>query len=218
MKFDLPNKRPLSEAQFRHARATLSENIAKSDRESPWSHFHAKGRAALAFGLILGAVLLAPGVGAGRILDALGLTTPEYAALEQEWRNALDEGAKSDPNSSFANLSPDEFRSRLDAAAQTDRFSVESVTLLQPRGLAPMIVVRTDEPSVFAKAVPELLRSIDPKAPGDDTSGWAFEGIFLKALDGTGDPFLLVYNHWRGADAGGGQWARSPELLPFAHG
>ena len=47
--------------------------------------------------------------------------------------------------------------------------------------------------------------------------GWAFEGFF-EARDTEGVPVLAVFNYWRGPDRGGGQWARSEDLYPYAHG
>ena len=58
----------------------------------------------------------------------------------------------------------------------------------------------------------------EPRHTGDDRKGWAYEGFYLEARDRWDTPFLVVFNHWRGRHAGGGQWARSANLRPFAHG
>ena len=71
----------------------------------------------------------------------------------------------------------------------------------------------------MAHAAPRNLRRLDPKvATGDDRSGWRYEGFYFEADDEHGVPFLLVFNFLRGPHAGGGQWARSDALFPFAHG
>jgi hypothetical protein len=136
--------------------------------------------------------------------------------MENEWRQALDDGAKQNPDAKFANLAPAELLDRLETASKQDQFEVVSVTFLKPKGVAPLVVVRAQDESAFAKRVPALLASIDPKAPDqDDRVGWAFEGFFFKAVDANDNPFLAIENHWRDDGAGGGQWARSPDLLPF---
>jgi hypothetical protein len=63
------------------------------------------------------------------------------------------------------------------------------------------------------------MRRIDPKrSTGDDRTGWTYEAFYFEGRDNSGTPFLVVFNHWRGQDAGGGQWASEPELYPFDHG
>ena len=110
-------------------------------------------------------------------------------------------------------------RRRLDAAARRNDFEVASLRLLRPRGLAPRIVARTKHYVELAHAAPRILRRLDPKvATGDDRSGWRYEGFYFEADDEHGVPFLLVFNFLRGPHAGGGQWARSDALFPFAHG
>jgi hypothetical protein len=92
------------------------------------------------------------------------------------------------------------------------------VDLLRPRQLAPRIVVRTGDYLRVTRAMPEILRAIDPKArTNDDRTGWRYEGFYFEADDGHGVPFALAFNFWRGSSAGGGQWARSERLYPFAH-
>lgn len=49
-------------------------------------------------------------------------------------------------------------------------------------------------------------------------TGWAYEGFCFEAQDADGQPFLIVFNHWRGPHASGGRWAASRTLFPFAHG
>jgi hypothetical protein len=105
-----------------------------------------------------------------------------------------------------------------EAAAERD-FQVVEARWLEPVQAAPLLVVQAEDPRRFAQEVPALLRSLDPRAPvGEDWEGWAFEGFFFEAWDARGVPFLAVFNHWRGSDRGGGQWARSEDLYPFEHG
>jgi hypothetical protein len=79
--------------------------------------------------------------------------------------------------------------------------------------------VQASDEHALARAVPAILRLIDPKArTGDDRTGWAYEGFLFEARDENGTPFLSVFNWWRGPHGGGGQWAADASLLPFAHG
>jgi glycosyltransferase involved in cell wall biosynthesis len=135
------------------------------------------------------------------------------------WRFELRKRAQEAPRQRFDNLSPQVLRRRLDAAARRYDFEVVSFRLLRPRQLAPRIVVRTRHDVELVHAVPRILRRLDPKAgTGDDRTGWRYEGFWFEADDEHGDPLLAVFNFWRGPHAGGGQWARSDELFPFAHG
>jgi hypothetical protein len=64
-----------------------------------------------------------------------------------------------------------------------------------------------------------VLRRLDPKRRTvDDRTGWAWEGFYFEARDAKGVPFLAVFNFWRGAHAGGGEWARDESLYPFPNG
>src|SRR5207247_101479 len=110
-------------------------------------------------------------------------------------------------------------RRELGAAARSHDFEVVSFRLLRPRRLAPRIVVRTTHYLELAHATRGILRRLDPKAAtGDDRTGWRYEGFYFEADDEHGVPFLVVFNFLRGPHAGGGQWARSDPLFPFAHG
>ena len=90
--------------------------------------------------------------------------------------------------------------------------------LLRPGQLAPEIAVRTTHYLALARALPGILRNLDPHSAQSDTRGWSYEGFFFEAQDENGAPFLAVYNFWRGQHNGGGQWARSEPLFPFPHG
>lgn len=216
MQIHFPSKQPLSAEQRDQIRMVLDQAI---ERPTP-SRFSARVRprwgVAVALVVIAGAVgLLAPGVG---LLAALSPNEEPYVALENDWREALAKGAKSNPGATFENLSPAELNKRLERAARDQGFTVVSLELLKPVGLAPLIVIKTSDPSRVVRGFPELWRSIDPHQGFDDRTGWAFEGIFLKAIDDDNEPFLVAFNHWRGHPAGGGGWARSPDLSPFEHG
>jgi hypothetical protein len=141
------------------------------------------------------------------------------AATKREWQQTLAENAADDPTSRFANLSEDEFLARLREASDKYDFRVVRIRLLEPLQAAPFVVVEADDPAAPSRNVPAILHLLDPQAPvGEDWEGWAFEGFFFEARDADGIPFLAVYNHWRGSDRGGGQWARREDLYPFEHG
>jgi hypothetical protein len=50
------------------------------------------------------------------------------------------------------------------------------------------------------------------------STGSTSRRVAVSASWPTGVPFLAVFNHWRGSNRGGGEWARSEELYPFPHG
>jgi hypothetical protein len=135
------------------------------------------------------------------------------------WRADLRSAALAAPGDHFKNLSRSTLFDRLRIQAVRKNFAVVSVQLLRPRQLAPLVVVEAVDKRAFVAATPAILKAIDPKrATGDDRTGWAYEGFLLEAVDSSGVPFLVVFNHWRGPHAGGGQWASDPALFPFAHG
>jgi hypothetical protein len=151
------------------------------------------------------------------------MASPEEAAAvlaqaKQEWRETLAANAEDDPAARFDNLTEDEFLARLQEAAQEYGFRVVETRWLRPLQTAPLVVVEADDPGSLARDVPAILRLLDPQAAvGEDWQGWSFEGFFFEARDQSGSPFLAFYNHWRGSDRGGGQWARSENLYPFPH-
>jgi hypothetical protein len=53
-------------------------------------------------------------------------------------------------------------------------------------------------------------------APAEAGQAGPYEGFYLEAQDTHGTPFLAIFNYWRGTHVGGGQWASSESLLPFA--
>jgi hypothetical protein len=140
------------------------------------------------------------------------------ARLREHWERQIRSRAIESPREHFANLSPETLKKRLAEAARDHGFQVASIKLLRPRQLAPEIAVRTTHYLALARALPGILRSLDPHSGQSDTRGWSYEGFFFEAQDEGGVPFLAVYNFWRGQHKGGGQWARSEPLFPFPHG
>ena len=135
-----------------------------------------------------------------------------------EWVREITSRARADPQQPFANLPVPVFRARLAALSRRYDFEVTSIQLRHPRQLAPNIVVRTRHYVELARATPAIVRQLDPKArTNDDRTGWRYEGFFFEADDEHGVPFLAAFNFWRGPGGGGGQWARSERLYPFAH-
>ena len=135
------------------------------------------------------------------------------------WKSEIRKKVQADPKTRFQNPNTDVFLQRVSDAAARYHFEVVSVELLRPRQLAPKVIVRTTHYLDLARDTPEILRSLDPKAAtSDDRTGWKFEGFYFEAQDEHGVPFLTVFNSMRGPRAGGGQWARSERLYPFAHG
>jgi len=141
------------------------------------------------------------------------------AQIEREWRADLHIGAVADPKRQFASPPRGVLLARLRQAKVRYGFRVVRVEVLHPRQAAPLVVVRSKQKRALARATPAILRLLDPKAHSIvDRAGWAYEGFLFKALDVSGIPFLLTFNHWRGPSAGGGQWAVDESLYPFEHG
>lgn len=143
------------------------------------------------------------------------------SAMQKTWRSHLRAGARSYPEEHFHNLSRATFDRRLRGAARRYHFTVVRVTVLHPRQAAPFVVVRTRDEHALSAATPAILRLIDPKArTNNDRTGWAYEGFLFEARNRQNIPFLATFNWWRGVlgEVGGGQWAASQNLYPFAHG
>ena len=136
---------------------------------------------------------------------------------EAAWERELRRRAREAPAERFENLSQSALRARLRELADRHEFEVVSVRFLRPRQLAPKIAVRTERYADFARAMREIFPRLDPHSGTLDDEGWSYEGFFLEARDERDVPFLLVFNFWRGRHPGGGQWARSEPLYPFAH-
>src|SRR5947209_8545964 len=61
----------------------------------------------------------------------------------EEWRRALQAGARAAPRQRFNNLPPSELKGRLAVLARAHDFSVVRVSFLRPVRLAPIVIVRT---------------------------------------------------------------------------
>jgi hypothetical protein len=169
----------------------------------------------------LGAGLQARGAVAHQLLVTGRSESPSQIVRrdQREWRAALVAGALADPHTRFPAPPFSVLGARLGTVHRKYGFSWLYVSTFRPRQMAPLVTFKTNRKSAFARATPAILRLLDPKRnTGDDRTGWAYEGFFLKAVDENGTPFLIVYNHFRGAHAGGGQWASRKDLLPFGHG
>lgn len=143
----------------------------------------------------------------------------QAAFAERSWEQEIQSRARHYPKKRFANPSKNELMGDLRALAKKNNFELVSVRLLMPGQLAPKIVIRTKHYLDLAHATPAILRRIDPRtAAPDDSQGWRYEGFYFEAQDEHGIPFLIAFNFERGPSPGGGQWARSEPLYPYAHG
>jgi len=96
---------------------------------------------------------------------------------------------------------------------------VVSVQMLHPLQSAPVILISSDSMQSIAKATPKIIDLFDPHHPtAADPGGYAYEGYFLVAQTTNGVPYLATFNHWRPPHVGGGEWAATESLYPFAHG
>jgi hypothetical protein len=143
----------------------------------------------------------------------------QAAIAERSWVHEIQSRGRRYPAKRFSNPSKDELMGDLRALAHKNDFDVVSVRFLMPRQLAPKIVVHTKHYLDLTHATPAILRRIDPRtAAPDDSQGWKYEGFYFEAQDEHGIPFLIAFNFERGPSPGGGQWARSEPLYPYAHG
>jgi hypothetical protein len=161
-------------------------------------------------------------VGMNRMAHHVGDTEARRTAARvyATWRAGLRERGRAAPRQRFDNPSPSEYRATLRALARRHDFTVVSTTLLKPRQLAPVVVVRTSDYERLARTtIPKIWRQLNPKRDtGDDRTGWRWEGFFFEAVDERGVPFLAAFDSMRGRHRNGGQWARSDALFPFPHG
>jgi hypothetical protein len=175
----------------------------------------------LAAALVAGAVASSSFARPVASRELAATTRPDLAAkkIVRQWRADLRSSALADPKRRFANPSRATLLERLRLAGARNHLDIVKVQLLHPRQAAPLVIVKAADKRALAAATPAILRLIDPKAhTGDDRTGWAYEGFLFEAVDHDGIPFLIVFNNWRGSQAGGGQWASDPSLFPFAHG
>ena len=153
----------------------------------------------------------------GKLRDSGKSPQSVAAEIRRDWERSLDTAASATPSLVFPNLTDTELRARLAAAAQAYGFRVRDVTILRPRQAAPAIVVEAEHPAELVPQVPAIMRSLDPKAPGEDSEGWTYEGFFFEVVDPSGSPALVVTNAWRPPNASGTQWAAPGVPLPYEH-
>jgi hypothetical protein len=133
------------------------------------------------------------------------------------WESAL-RSAERDSRYSYPTPSLPILETRIAAASRTFGFRVVALRFVRAPQGAPMLIVQpTSAPAAFAPKVDKIVGLLNPTHRGAaDWNSTAYEGIFIGAQDSRGHPFLYGYNFLRAR--GGGQWARSPNLYPFAHG
>jgi hypothetical protein len=116
----------------------------------------------------------------------------------------------------FPNPSPAAFRRRVGLIGSRYGFRVESLRLLRPKQLAPMLVVRTSrDRKAFVRDLSQIMQLLDPASTSGDPRGVTFEGFFFEAQDDHG-PFVRVDNVYRG-EVEGGQWSWDPCAYPYGH-
>jgi hypothetical protein len=116
----------------------------------------------------------------------------------------------------FPNPSAAAFRRRVALIGRRYGFRVDSLRLLRPLNLAPLVVVSTDRKrAAFAKDVAAIMRLLDPIASGHRTSAVTFEAFMIEARDQNG-PFIRLENAYRG-ETMGGEWAWNRCWYPYAH-
>jgi hypothetical protein len=144
----------------------------------------------------------------------------ELAQARAQWLSEMLASAKSgDRSARFPTPSRAMLVRRLQLADARYGFTVASVRMLRPLQAAPVIVIRTDQTRVMARSLPAIISLFDPRHPTNaDPSGYAYEGYFLVVETRAGNPYIATFNHWRALHIGGGEWAASDSLFPFAHG
>jgi hypothetical protein len=133
------------------------------------------------------------------------------------WESGLDSAARDD-RYTYPTPSRQVLEARVASASRAFGFRVIALRFMRAPQGAPLLIVQPDSsPSSFAPKVGRLEVLLDPHhQAAKDWHTTAYEGFFIGAQDGHGHPFLYGYNFLRAR--GGGQWARSPNLYPFAHG
>lgn len=110
------------------------------------------------------------------------------------------------------------FLARLQRASHRYHFQVVRVHLYKPFQFAPLVIVRSAHPKRFSRDTHAIQLLLDPVKKGSAlATASAYEAIYIEARDTKGVPFLLAFQLLRGGIEGG-QWARSENLYPFAHG
>jgi len=116
----------------------------------------------------------------------------------------------------FPNPTAAAFRRRVVLIGRRYGFRVQSIRLLRPLDLAPLVVISTDRTrTAFAKDVAAIMRLLDPIASGRRASAVTFEGFMFEARDRNGR-FIRLDNAYRG-EAMGGEWAWNRCWYPYPH-
>jgi hypothetical protein len=116
----------------------------------------------------------------------------------------------------FPNPSPRTFRRRVDLIGRRYGFRVDSLRLLRPRQLAPLLVVETSrDRKQFVGDIPAIASLLNPVASAVGQNASTFEGFMLEARDADG-PFVRVNSVNRG-EAAGGQWSWDRCVYPYGH-
>jgi hypothetical protein len=116
-------------------------------------------------------------------------------------------------NQRFPNPSPKVVRKRVELVGRRYGFRVQSLRLVRPLQLAPLLIVKTSrDRTSFVKDVPAILSLLDPNTRNAAT----FEGFFFEAEDAHG-PFVETSGGVRG-QRWGGEWSWNPNVYPFTHG
>jgi hypothetical protein len=129
------------------------------------------------------------------------------------WESAL-RSAERDSHYSYPTPSLQILETRIAAASRKYGFRVVALRFVRAPQGSPMLIVQPEgSPSSFAPKVGKIVGLLNPgHHAAEDWNSTAYEGIFIGAQDSRGHG----YNFLRAR--GGGQWARSPNLYPFAHG
>ena len=155
-------------------------------------------------------------------LAATTMLSPRTAVTQarKEWLSALQTAAKTgDRAARFPSPSRHVLMQRLRQAQGRYGFEIVTVRMLRPLQSAPVIVIRSDRKLAIAHATPAIIKFFDPRhVTNTNPSGFAYEGYFLSAEDQHGVPYLATFHHSRCCPPGGGEWAASENLYPFAHG
>ena len=116
----------------------------------------------------------------------------------------------------FPNPSATSFRERVAAVGRRYGFRIESLQLLHPLQLAPLLIVKTTRPrKAFVGDVPAIMRLLDPIRNAGNNTAVTFEGFFFEVDDAAG-PFVRVENVYRG-ETEGGEWSWNPCVYPYPH-
>jgi hypothetical protein len=178
----------------------------------------------VALALALSSVLLGacqsthPSSGAGSGPAARLSVAPGWSARIRAWERMLHAAARHDPSTVYPTPRLGVLRERLSRAGSRYGFRVVSLRFERaPQGSPLVIIQTTASPATLSRQVPATMRLLDPRRPAkQDWRGWAYEGIFLGAQSSRGTPILDVFTVMRLRS--GGQWARTPNLYPYAHG